>query len=131
MPGCPRLALAWRLVVAMPHLVIQAMAYTNDVESTEPTRAAIDAVAGPLIVEFGAPWCPHCQAIQSALAELLGEHPEIQHVKIYDGRGQPLGRSFRVKLWPTLIFMRDGEVLHRAVRPSENEIAEGVRALGR
>ena len=30
---------------------------------------------------------------------------------------QPLGRSFRVKLWPTLVFLRDGEEVARLVRP--------------
>ena len=34
-----------------------------------------------------------------------------------DGRGSPLGRSFRVKLWPTLVLMRDGVEVARVVRP--------------
>jgi thioredoxin 1 len=39
------------------------------------------------------------------LAALLQKYPELRHVKVEDGKGRPLGRSFRVKLWPTLVFM--------------------------
>jgi thioredoxin 1 len=105
------------------------MGFAADYADVEPTRAEIDAIAGPLIVEFGAPWCPHCIERQPILAELLQRNAEVRHIKIYDGKGQPLGRSFRVKLWPTLVFLRDGVVLHRAVRPSEAEIAEGFATI--
>jgi thioredoxin 1 len=39
-------------------------------------------------------------------------------MKVEDGQGRPLGRSFRVKLWPTLIFLRDGKEIARLVRPA-------------
>lgn len=60
---------------------------------------------------------------------MLQQHPEVRYINVHDGRGQPLGRSFRVKLWPTLVFMRDGQVLRQAVRPSGNELAEGFAEL--
>jgi thioredoxin 1 len=63
------------------------------------------------------------------LAAQLADHPEIEHLKIYDGRGKPLGRSFQVKLWPTLVFLRDGHVVQRAVRPDADEIRQGIEAL--
>lgn len=105
------------------------MSYTSEHAETEPTRAEIDQHAGLLVLEFGAPWCGHCQAIQATLARLLANHPEVAHLKIYDGRGRPLGRSFRVKLWPTLVFLRDGKVVSRIVRPADAEIAESLQAL--
>jgi len=105
------------------------MGYTSEYRDHEQTRAEVDALTGAVLVEFGAPWCPHCQAIQSALEALLRENPDIQHIKIYDGKGQPLGRSFRVKLWPNLVFMRDGKVLMQMARPKPEEIRQGVDAL--
>jgi thioredoxin 1 len=70
------------------------------------------------LVEFGTPWCPHCQAAQTPLTAVLAKQVDVQHLKIEDGKGRLLGRSFRVKLWPTLVLMRDGAELARVVRPT-------------
>ena len=57
-------------------------------------------------------------------------YPGLRALKIEDGSGRPLGRSFRVKLWPTLIFMKDGVELERLVRPgSEAEISAALARL--
>jgi thioredoxin 1 len=95
----------------------------------EPTRDEVDRMPGPVVLEFGADWCPHCQAIQSDMTGQLTTHPEIRHIQVADGKGKPLGRSFRVKLWPTLVFLRDGAVVSQLVRPSAEEIARGFADL--
>lgn len=97
----------------------------------EPTRHEIDQTPGLAVLEFGADWCPHCQAIQSDMSAALVRSPEVRHISIEDGRGKPLGRSFRVKLWPTLVFMRDGQVVSQLVRPSSEEIAMAFSELVR
>jgi thioredoxin 1 len=86
---------------------------------TEPKRAEVDALAGPTLLEFGNAWCGHCRAAQPLIASALREHPRIRHLKIADASGRRLGRSFRVKLWPTLIFLKDGKELARLVRPRD------------
>ncbi|MGN5594203.1 thioredoxin family protein [Stutzerimonas nitrititolerans] len=91
----------------------------NDVyAATEPGRAEVDALQGLTLLEFGAPWCGHCRAAQPLLARMLADRDDVRHLKIEDGPGRPLGRSFRVKLWPTLILLRQGEELARLVRPT-------------
>jgi thioredoxin 1 len=95
----------------------------------EPTREQIDQSTGLRVVEFGASWCPHCQAVQPELERLLKAHPEIDHVKVEDGKGKPLGRSFRVKLWPTLVFLRDGREVTTIVRPTDAEMQQAFAAL--
>jgi len=90
-----------------------------------PARSDVDASQGPLLLEFGTGWCGHCQAAQPAINEALAAFPAVQHTKVEDGPGRPLGRSFRVKLWPTLICLKDGVEVARVVRPLE---AEEVRA---
>jgi thioredoxin 1 len=95
----------------------------------EPTRQEIDRSTGPVLLEFGATWCGHCRNLAPTLSRLLADYPEVRHIKVEDGPGQPLGRSFRVKLWPTLVFLRDGEVQHQAARPGVEEVRRGLDAI--
>lgn len=74
---------------------------------------------GQVVLEFGAAWCPICQGARPLIEGSLAEHPGVRHVRIEDGKGQPLGRSFRVKLWPTLVFLREGREVARVVRPTD------------
>ena len=90
----------------------------NTVYSTsEPGRSDIDQLTEPVLLEFGTPWCGYCRAAQPLIAAAMADHPGLAHIKVADGRGRPLGRSFRVKLWPTLIFLKDGVEVSRLVRP--------------
>lgn len=85
---------------------------------------------GCVVVEFGAPWCGHCRAAEPLVAAAFAAHPQVQHLRIEDGPGQRLGRSFRVKLWPTLVFMRDGVEVARLVRPVAAEpIADALAEI--
>jgi len=83
----------------------------------EPTREEIDALQGPALLEFGTPWCGWCRRAQPLIADALAAHPGVRHIKVADASGKPLGRSFGVKLWPTLVFLRDGKEAARLVRP--------------
>jgi len=94
-----------------------------------PTRAELAALTGPVVVEFGAEWCGFCRAFAPELERLLSEHPDVRHLKVEDGKGRPLGRSFRVTLWPTLVFMLDGKVVQRLVRPDREETRAAFLAL--
>jgi thioredoxin 1 len=92
--------------------------------SGEPTRAAIDALSGPTLLEFGTWWCGYCRAAQPLIAAALASHKGVRHVRVEDGSGQPLGRSFGVKLWPTLVFLADGREVARLVRPRDARAIE-------
>ena len=106
------------------------MSTTADYSTTPPERSAIDALPGPTLLEFGTDWCGHCRAAQAPLGEALANRPTLRHLKIEDGPGRPLGRSYRVKLWPTLIFLQDGQEIARLVRPTASTaITEALASL--
>lgn len=97
-------------------------------QDTAMTRADIDQSTGALVVEFGATWCGYCQAAQPIIAAAFAHYPDIKHIKIEDGKGQRLGRSYAVKLWPTLVFLKDGVEISRLIRPNDSKMI--VDALG-
>ncbi len=96
----------------------------------QPARAEIDCLRGLSLLQFGTNWCGHCQAAQSPVSEALADHPEVRHIKVEDGSGRVLGRSYAVTLWPTLVFLRDGQEVGRLVRPVTSEpVREQLRRL--
>ena len=100
--------------------------FNPDYAENEPTFEEVGKLAGDVIIEFGTPWCGHCKTALPAIKEVLAAYPDLPHIKIFDGKGKPLGRAFKVKLWPTLILLRDGKEAARLVRPSH---ADEVRRL--
>jgi thioredoxin 1 len=97
---------------------------------SEPSCEEIDGLAGPAVIEFGAAHCGHCRAAQPLIAAALEAHPAVRRIKVEDGPGRRLGRSFRVKLWPTLVFLRDGREVARLVRPADSAaIAQALRQI--
>ncbi|MEZ0604139.1 thioredoxin family protein [Paraburkholderia sp. IW21] len=106
------------------------MATHTAYSSQAPSRAELDVLPGATVIEFGTDWCGYCQGAQASIGKAFEPHAGIRHLKIEDGPGRPLGRSFKVKLWPTLIFMRDGAEVARVVRPtSATEISEAFASL--
>lgn len=104
------------------------MPYTETYSPDAPTRAEVDALPGATVLEFGTGWCGYCRAAQEPIAAAFAGQDQLRHLKVEDGPGRPLGRSYRVKLWPTLIFLRDGQEVARVVRPSgDREILDALQ----
>ena len=94
-----------------------------------PTREQLDQRSGAVLVEFGTEWCGHCSAAAPHVKALLARYPGVEHVKVEDGRGRPLGRSFQVRLWPNFVFMRDGAVVQQLARPGKPALEDAFRSL--
>lgn len=88
---------------------------------TDLTRAHVEQWPGTALLVFGTDWCGHCQAAAAPLMQALAQHPGVHCVRVEDGPGRPLGRSFKVKLWPTLVWLRDGQEVARVVRPTTTD----------
>ena len=91
----------------------------TEYSASEPKREEIEALQGPALLEFGNSWCGWCRRAQPLIADALAGHPGLRHIKVADASGKRLGRSFGVKLWPTLVFLRDGVEAARLVRPGD------------
>lgn len=103
-----------------------------DYEAQEPPREEIDRFKGPTLLEFGSPWCGHCLRAKPIIDAAVRDHPAVRHVRIADASGRRLGRSFKVKLWPTLVFLDDGAEVARVVRPSDPaEIEQALAKIDR
>jgi len=104
------------------------MPYTADHASQEPARADVDALPGLTVLEFGTAWCPHCIAAQPLLRGALATRDDVRHLKIEDGPGRPLGRGYRIKLWPSVLLLRDGTEIARVVRPTAQHDVDDLLA---
>ncbi|MDP3087895.1 MAG: thioredoxin family protein [Methylotenera sp.] len=91
-------------------------------QDNQINRLGLDKLKGASMIEFGATWCGYCQAAQPLITEALAHCPLVTHIKIEDGKGQQLGRTYEVKLWPTLIFLNDGTEVMRLVRPTDTQV---------
>lgn len=104
-----------------------SLGYLDD----QPTREEIDATKGLVALEFGQNWCGYCRAGSPIISEALADRPDVERIMAADGKGLPLGRSFGIKLWPTMVLLRDGEEVGRVTRPTSRLDVEAVldRAL--
>jgi thioredoxin 1 len=98
-------------------------------ENATPTRDEVERMPGRVVLEFGTAWCGFCRALAPQVESLLRQHTAIRHVKVEDGPGRPLGRSFGVRLWPNFVFLRDGVVVRQLARPSANELKAAFALL--
>jgi thioredoxin 1 len=98
-------------------------------QTAQPERSAIDAMPGLVALDFGTNWCGWCRAGEPVIEAALKEVPDARHIKVEDGPGRPLGRSFRIKLWPTVVFLKDGVEVARVTRPDNpHEVREALVA---
>ena len=95
------------------------MGLNAEYSTVAPDRKEIDALKEATVLEFGSPTCGYCMAAQPAIASAFEGHPDVRHIKIADASGRRLGRSFGVKLWPTLVFLKKGIEVARLVRPRD------------
>jgi thioredoxin 1 len=97
----------------------------------EPTPDDVSGWPGVTVLEFGATGCPICQAARPRIDRALALAPDVRYVRVEDGPGRRLGRAFGVKLWPTLVVLRDGVEVARAVRPATDaELGELLARAG-
>ena len=76
---------------------------------------------GTVLIDFWAAWCGPCRMIAPAVEKIAEEHPEVKVCKINIDDEQELASRHGVMSIPTLMVVKNGEIVNTAVglRPKE------------
>ena len=68
----------------------------------------------PVLLDFWASWCGPCRMVSPVIDEIAGERSDIKVGKINVDEQPELARQFGVMSIPTLIVMKNGQIVSKA-----------------
>lgn len=79
----------------------------------------------PVLLDFWASWCGPCRMVGPIVDEIAEERSDIKVGKVNVDEQQKLAAKFEIMSIPTLVVLKDGEVVQRSVgAKTKNEILE-------
>lgn len=87
------------------------------VDVTEATfTTEIEQAELPVLIDFWAPWCGPCKMIQPILEDLARMYQGcIKFTKVNADENKALTGKFSIRGLPTLLLLKDGQIVERAV----------------
>ena len=87
------------------------------------SESTFDSIVGskPALIDFGAEWCVYCKKIAPIIEEIASEHPELVVGSIDVDANPMLAARFRVHSLPTVLVMKNGEVVRQFLGAQSKE----------
>lgn len=75
----------------------------------------------PVLLDFWASWCGPCRMVSPIVDEIAQERPDVKVGKVNVEEQRELAAAFKVMSIPTLVVMKGGKIVNRALgaRPKE------------
>ncbi len=69
----------------------------------------------PAVLDFWAAWCGPCKMLAPVFEAVSAEYPDVTFVKVNVDEEEEAARQFGIEVIPTLIFIKNGEIVKKAV----------------
>lgn len=80
----------------------------------QTAREAIES-GKPVVIDFWAEWCGPCKKLGPAVEELAEKHPDVLIGKMNVDENDEISSQYRVRNIPTVIFIKDGQLVDKTV----------------
>lgn len=98
-----------------PRLQKKGNKIMSAIKVTKENFEEIKASDKPVLIDFYADWCGPCRMVLPIVAKIADEHPEYVIGKVNVDEEGELAKSFGVMSIPTLVVLKGGEVVNKAI----------------